>query len=188
MKKFFYLLLVLLTLLSCSEDKNEWITATIKEGEHTSTIDRRNIPAKRECCIEMLFDESNRTDTTYNAISKVYGVSDGYNHMKHSVRIGYRYFAERGDIAIYAFSHIDDSMTTHSSNILGYCDIGEISYACYKITNDKYIYKYKEGHIEHDRGRNSRAWIMYTLKPYFGGGWPAPHEMKVRYREYISTD
>ena len=183
MKKLIYLLALITIFSSCRPDQNEWIVATIKQGEHTSNLDSPNIPASQNTCIQMLFDESNRTDTTMNHINKVYGVSDGWNHKIHSVRIGYRYMADRGDIAIYAFSHINRNMTTNSSNILGYVSINEVSdCACYSITNDEYIYTYGKNTVIHDREKSGTI-LMYTLKPYFGGNPTAPHDMTVRYRE-----
>lgn len=179
MKTLLFTISIALTLISCNNNENEWITATIKKGQHNAKLDKPNIPAAMKRCIEFEFDESNRTDTTYNHVNKLYGTSDGWNHINHSVRIGYRYFADRGEIGIYAFSHIDGKF---KFDLMGYCPINEICMACYEIKVDNYTYTYKGSTIVHERSKN-RSLGGYHLKPYFGGHPTAPHDMTIRYRE-----
>lgn len=179
-------LIIALVILSCNKP-DEWITSTIEAGEHRSKSTKA-IPAKAKQALEVVFDGSNITDTTYNAISKIKGVSDGINHMKHSARIGYRYLAEQMIIGIYSFPHIDGQfyfnpdMEVRSPVLLGTVEIGRPVSIGWWVTKDEYRFYCQDAKHVYKRSKGNRLGVSYPLNFYFGGRDPAPHRMQIRYR------
>lgn len=179
MKQLIYLLFALITLASCSKQQF-WIKATVPEGKNHSSLNSL-FTSENKMATEVMFDESNITDTTMNFISKVVGRSDGLRHMEHSARIGYRYNAETGVIDLFGFSHVDGDFIF---NRLGSLNLNEPGVVGYHIDDEYYRYYYKDARVFHERS-DERKFVNnvgYTLKFYFGGNPPAPHDMNLYFR------
>lgn len=107
-------------------------------------------------------------------INKLYGVSDGLHHHRHSVRLGWRWVEGKG------------------IEILGYCYSNgrrDFKHICYAEPNKKYdaliqIHKGKYVIFVNDKvtifTRTSKWCLLrYRLSPYFGGDEVAPKEFKI---------
>ena len=114
----------------------------------------------------------------YLDINKLFGFSDGFNHHKDSIRVGWRNNRVQQKIDLFHYQYIDGKRVKEFLCGVGYDVPIEISIEAkksYHVTTVKGL----DLHIEKLSGRRRRHWFHYFLYLYFGGNLVAPKDMEV---------
>jgi hypothetical protein len=179
MKMVVFILLVLtFILLSChKKDDNGFYIFKIKEGKHRS-VNRVELTKKTdlnftfiltESCIYNLENKENQYD-----VNKLFGMSDGGNHMDNSARLGWRYL--NGKLEILGYTHYNKQFDFEKI-----CDVEpNVEYNCQiSFLEGKYRFIVGSNTLEMGRfnDKNKRNYILY---PYFGGDEVSPHDMTIK--------
>jgi hypothetical protein len=157
-------------------------TVTIKEGHHSTRrlfkfgIGRnfdmgRLVIFSKECDYSLPYPD-------YLDINKLFGFSDGFNHHKNSIRVGWRNNRVQQQIDLFHYQYIDGKRKTEFLCSVPY----ETPVSIYISAKKKYhITKVigRDLHIEKLSGRKKRHWFHYFLYLYFGGNLVAPKDMDV---------
>lgn len=178
-------LIVLLASLmaGCMNLDGGWIKMTVLQGEHY--VDNRPIwKYQRHYDFEVRFDHTVVTDTVINQINKVFGMSDSYDHRRHSLRLGYRWMGKYIGMYIYAradgkpdwnrqpiYKAKPNEVMRGSLTILEFYYEACINGNCHRIK----------------RTQTRTPLIRYRLYHHFGGRTPAPHDTHV-YIRFINHD
>ncbi len=112
-------------------------------------------------------------------INKLYGLSDDWDHMKNSIRIGWRCLDNK-EIELFYFAHLDGQMKYEKIISV---KPNEVFYVKILILDKKYSVdvRYNNKNYSKDIKRVSKWNLLprYYLKFYFGGNEVAPHNMSV---------
>ncbi len=144
---------------------------------------------KKELRYNIIFDSSCCYKLPDDDINKLFGFSIGFNHMKNSIRFGWRNLYPSKEIEIFAFYHIDGQFKYRKI-----CNIDidkQYTYSCViEKKDDYYFYSLTVFDGENILGSyksylfklKSKANFSYNLFPYFGGNMPAPHDMVIKFK------
>lgn len=113
-------------------------------------------------------------------INKLFGWSQGLHH-KNSCRLGWVWNLSKKKMEIHAYSYVKGKRL---SEYMCDCDLNKTYVGQIWIENSTYYFRVLDEKKEEILGYASIEAdylinIGYTLKPYFGGNQPAPHEMKI---------
>jgi hypothetical protein len=158
-------------------------TYTFKKYEHSSGVSFWPTLFKRKMFKKFKFDKSCAYDLNgidQFDINKLFGWSQIYHH-HNSCRFGWCWNLEKKKMEIYAYCYVN------SKRISEYiCDVDLDTWYRGQIwlENGNYYFRVLSDNQEEIMGYTSVPYeftvnIGYTLKPYFGGNQPAPHEMKI---------
>ena len=159
-------------------------TIKIKEGHHlTKRLFKFRIGRSLKLKRRIIFDEScrYRLPSPDNLdINKLFGFSEGFNHHKNSIRIGWIYYSEYDCIGLFIYQYIDGKRKTLPiANAVQFNQPIDI-----QITSHKDIYYITvinlKQKFEHKVKRNSNHWFHYFLYVYFGGNLVAPKDMEIQ--------
>lgn len=186
-----YLLLLLLAGCEKSEEagpppppppeENEFVTYSIKAGEHFSTNTYQAVSGKK-MSFEAIFDSSciYTTESNQNAgdINKLYGFSDcNTHHQVNSARVGWLWNGNA--IELYGYCYADSNRV---SKLLGTAEINEVLKFSIAVSSSQYIFTYNDSAINITRHCTDSVFTGYKLYPYFGGDETAPHDMHIQIR------
>lgn len=156
----------------------------IRKGNHYSFhLPSPYFGLKKNFVLKVLFNESckyNLVDVDQFDLNKLWGVSFG-NHLKNSIRIGWRYNIKSDKIELGAY--------IHENGIIGCRWIGELETGIkYDIDFDLtkvgfgVAISYTPAHFEYKEFdfNYPKTKIGYYLFPYFGGNKTAPHDIKIK--------
>ena len=127
----------------------------ILEGEHSSGFHFKPLFFIKELRAKVRFHES----CLYNhaaeyGVNKLFGFSQGLNHMKNSKRWGWT--SDGKKILLHLFDHIDGKIFSEEVDWVKPGEWRELA-----LTSPK------------------KTAVGYRLYPYFGGILPAPHDMDI---------
>lgn len=165
---------------------NDFITYTIKKGEHYSDAGYQSFIGK-ELRFEVIFDSSciYNTNLAENSadINKVYGVSDcGTRHQENSARVGWLW--KGSAVELYSYCYFRGE---RSSKLIGTTSIGKTNTLSISASGDQYIFEYEGETTKMKRYCNDALIKGYRLYPYFGGDETPPHDIRIRIRELKSN-
>lgn len=178
MRLMVYLILFLFLSSGCKKiDSNGYTIYEIKEGKHKSTYRYKNTKSNY-INFTVLFDSSavyqTVNPTNQYDVNKLYGVSDcGCNHIKYSMRIGWRWVDNNLELLWYRHKNENfdfDVITTVPVGTPITCSISLVE-GIYEVCVDgicKTILRPCE-----------ENYTRYYLYPYFGGDERAPHDIKI---------
>lgn len=149
---------------------------TINQGDHRSTYKfgftfQDVLHFKATFGFDCLYDEK---ELEYDAgdINKLYGFSDGFDHMKHSARFGWN--SCNGIIQLFAYAHVDGMIV---SKLMAGVNPGvETDFKIY-IMDDIYMFDIGTKSCQIARAQKGEKNFRYFLYPYFGGQQTAPRRM-----------
>lgn len=174
------LLFGLLSFYGCAKAQLDKETVyTIKKGEYYSDAKHKVIANKLKYQIK--FDQSAvyKIDSVNQYdINKLFGFNGCYaTHDYISARFGWNYVNDSVKIYYYIYDH--------GKRIYGYLtsvNINEFyTYELIQTTKD-YTFKIKDITYVHKKSTKCLAQFNYHLWPYFGGNIPAPHEVKIYFK------
>lgn len=153
----------------------------IKEGKHKASGLNFGFTLKRTISFEGMFFMSCIHQIEGNDkydINKFFGLSDSYNHMVDSIRLGWN-CSNGQDIGLFLFAHVNgkyvyEYLTHVKANQLFECVITILNNQyMVSIRDDKYVYT--------KTVKRTSNWfgIRYLLFPYFGGNQVSPKDMKL---------
>jgi hypothetical protein len=133
------------------------------------------------------FDESCRYDlgnTDQYDINKLCGIGYLPGHHKDSARFGWRYWAERKQIELWAYCYVNGRREIKQ---ICFCDIGKeyrieikaLTYAYYLVAYDSEGKTIGYAAIDHSHNKQ----FKYRLGTYFGGNQKAPHAIEIELRK-----
>ena len=156
---------------------------TINKGSHRSTW-LPKFTLLNNAFISFAFE----TDPSYilenkqdqEDTNKIFGISDGWHHHQHSVRIGWRYNTSDGKATYSVYYYRDGE---HYTEDLGPLKINQDIYACIEIKKDCYKVTTIDKQVEIPR---TSKWFgpRYFLYPYFGGQQVAPKQFKIKINKW----
>lgn len=171
-------LILIVVLLSChKKDDNGFYIFKIKKGNHRS-VNRIGFTKTNNLSFSFIMTEScnyelSNAENQYD-INKLFGMSDGGNHMDNSARLGWR--SIDGKIEILGYTHNNGQFFFEKI-----CDAKpNIEYNCQiSFLADKYVFTVDSNTLEMDRYKdnNKRKYLLY---PYFGGDEVAPHDITIK--------
>lgn len=175
---FIIIFLTLFVIFTCvKKDDDGFFLFKIKKGNHRST-NRIHFTKKNnlnfsfiltESCIYKLENKENQYD-----VNKLFGMSDGGNHMDNSARLGWRYLD--GKLEILGYTHYNKQFDFEKI-----CDVEpNVEYNCQiSFLEGKYRFIVGSNTLEMGRfmDKNKRNYILY---PYFGGDEVSPHDMVIK--------
>lgn len=146
----------------------------ISKGNHKNfRLPKITFRKKIEGTIAFLGDMSYEIDRQFDT-NKVVGLSDSWNHLRHSVRIGWRWY--RGELQVMALIHRRKKI-----GISYLMTVEENKEYPFLISIEKDSYKIMFDNKEFQFERVSRwNFLRYYLFPYFGGTTKAPKEFKFK--------
>jgi hypothetical protein len=112
---------------------------------------------------------SNQDDT-----NKLWGFSDGFDHLVNSARIGWRYY--EGNLQLMAYAHVAGIFRYEELTII---QPGEEVTCRIKILGTHYVFAVKDVVIEIPRVTSGDYVTGYQLFPYFGGDEVAPQDIRI---------
>tara|TARA_Y100000385_G_scaffold287717_1_gene352557 strand:+ start:2269 stop:2808 length:540 start_codon:yes stop_codon:yes gene_type:complete len=176
------LLLIFLSFLGCSKiDENGFKSFKIKKDCHRSGYryksDKRNYIE-----FDVIFDESaiytTKSPLNQADVNKLYGVSDcGKNHMKYSIRFGWRYYND--SLQILWFKHEAGEFTF---DVIKKIKINRTYTLSLHITENEYILCVDNVCTITNR-TCPKTYRRYYLYPYFGGDETAPHDIVIKIKD-----
>ena len=154
---------------------------SIKQEKHYSNF-HFDFTTKKELDFTVIFKENclysiDKNNLDLYDINKLFGLSDDYNHMKNSLRIGWN-CEDNENIKLYSFIHNDYKF---KSELL--CTIKpeeEIKIKLLIYNNQYGILIFYNDEIIYKKYRRTSKWnipFRYILKPYFGGNLVAPKDL-----------
>lgn len=154
-------------------------TYTIDAGKHRCNEEYFKPLHVRDMYFTVVFDESGIYDV-HDEIdqidtNKLWGLSDGINHMKNSARIGWNYVD--GSIRLRAFAHVNGVMKYEEITPI---QPGEEVHCSIRIYGRFYFFQAKDKIVQIERATKSNYVDGYQLFPYFGGNKPAPHKITIK--------
>jgi hypothetical protein len=151
---------------------------TIQKGSHRSTwLPKFTTNTIVNFNFQFLSDPSYIVDNQADQedTNKIFGVSDSWNHHKHSIRLGWRYDDKMQQSILSVYYYRDGK---HYIQDLGQIEQEKLYYC--------YISIYKDNYLVGGLGdvvsipRTSKWWgPRYLLFPYFGGQQVAPKQFKI---------
>lgn len=191
MKNFLILIITGILITSCEIELDNWlnlqswITYSIKEGKHNSTLqlatfqgtELKFLAEFNDSAIYLSSDTVNQRD-----INKLYGFSDcSSQHQRNSARFGWSWDANTEELKIYAYCYEDGNI---QKKYIKSVDLNTIYEYRIRIDGRKYYFTLDGEMVEMDRGcNNKRGMVRYYLYPYFGGDEKAPHDISIRIKE-----
>lgn len=108
--------------------------------------------------------------------NKIFGISDGWHHRLHSVRIGWRHDPVTNETPYCVYYYRDGE---HFTQDLGLVKVNQDIYICIEIENDHYRVTTLGKQVQIPR---TSKWVgpRYYLYPYFGGQQVAPKQFKIK--------
>ncbi len=179
----------LLLLVGCSEDfpfalpgkhyKGTAILHTIHTGAHKS--DQRVPTLVSGDGVKFNFNFQEVCKPVDSAIQKLYGLSDGLNHMKNSARFGF-VVKQDSSIDIFPFWHSDGNF---HQQWMGTVHLYEWHYATVEIEKEFYEFQLDDKVIRFPRLRNHMGPFDYRLFPFYddGNGHGAPGPVRIMIEE-----
>ena len=166
---------ILLLLASCGKPSAEIKSYHVDKGDHyCSPREVREVTETLN--FQFFVDESWQYEVETSGINKVVGISDGTDHMKNSVRLGW--MDNNGQLEAYIYVHNGDKDRHVSEKI---CNL---SYGWHSaeigIMIDNY-YVIVDG-ICRSVDRNNKSQVHLMLYPYFGGQCTAPHNINFKFK------
>jgi hypothetical protein len=170
-------------LLSCERSSLEesWVFYTIPEGNHSSLENQVSFHHKNQVKFDVFFSLNclyQISGEDGSDLNKLYGLSDGMNHMQNSARFAWRCLNGR-TIELWYFVHSDGSQVYEK---MGEVLPGEIHHLEIDIQEKSYRFRMDERQVEVNRTKSTS--MGYRCYPYFGGNLTAPHEMTIAIWEY----
>jgi hypothetical protein len=177
MKYLLSLLLISVTLLSCSKEVTDdgFKVYKINKGDHEST-NRVDITVRDRVSYKVMFTESCLYKITGDDsldVNKLFGLSDASSHSNHSARFGWR--TNNGQIEIMTYVRRSGKIITEP---IGKVDIGQVADYKIEILDTIYTFKFNSTVLSVKRESNYNG-IRYHLWPYFGGNQTAPHLIEI---------
>ncbi len=116
-------------------------------------------------------NKSDQKDT-----NKIFGISDGWHHRIHSIRIGWRHNPDIRQTTYCVYYYVDGK---HYVEDLGPLRVNQDIYIRIEIEKGFYIVKTSEKVVKIER---TSKWFgpRYYLYPYFGGQQVAPKQFKIK--------
>lgn len=146
-----------------------------------NTIQSRVVKFSETC----MYDDEGRS----GQINKLFGFSQGFPHQANYLLIGWRSRKDLGGIELLPYMHFNYEkiyyqrapqhfIESENQDPFILDDFNRSVFITINTTDPKYYIFAVNGKIWHVL-RANKPWfpIGYTLKPYFGGQLPAPHEM-----------
>lgn len=179
MKKFLFLIgSGLIFLFGClKKDESGFYIFKIKKGDHRSTTRYQRVSTNSLNFTIILTEsckyQSNSPDNQLD-INKVFGMSDGGNHMNNSARIGWRYYNNK--LELHAYTHYNGNF-----DFKKICDVdADKEYNCQISYMDGYYnFVVNSVSVTMPRFENSDK-KKYLLYPYFGGDETAPQDITIK--------
>jgi hypothetical protein len=154
-------------------------TYTIKAGKHKCQEAYFKPIRVRDMYFVAKFDESaiytSKTAENQYDINKLWGVSDGLNHMKNSARIGWNYVD--GEIRLHAFAHVNGEMKYQEITTV---KPGQEVPCKISIHGDFYIFTANGNIVSIPRKTKTTLVDGYQLFPYFGGNETTLHKITIQ--------
>lgn len=172
-----YLLFILFFLLSCRKEGNikEF---KIKKGNHSSQLYLGNIKSN-VIDVDILFDSSCIYDLKdsiqQHDINKLIGfTSCGSLHHTNSARFGWRWYND--SLQIFSYCYVN------KNRIIEYIkSVNVEEWHNYQIIDNEFYYNFVVDDISTYTNKDSCLESnRYLLKPYFGGDFPAPHDIYIK--------
>jgi hypothetical protein len=158
----------------------------IKKGKHYSNK-RFPVPliGRESVHCRVTFDNTAR----YNLqgpdqydINKLFGFSEGFNHHKHSARIGWNWNPQLQRIQLSAYCYVNGKRQVA---MIGNIHPGQTIEARISALPGRYTFfvfadSFQEGVETAEIPRTKKGRIFgFRLNPYFGGNQPAPHDIAI---------
>lgn len=112
--------------------------------------------------------------------NKIFGISDGWHHHEHSVRIGWRHDFNTNQTTYCVYYYKDGK---HYTEDLGPLKMNQDIYVCIEIKKDHYKVTTVDKSLEIPR---TSRWFgpRYYLYPYFGGQQVAPKQFRIKINKW----
>ena len=188
MRRIIIICLFLLISISCSKEIDDlgFRVYTIPEGKHRSG-NFYNTPNDSKIKFDFILDESaeyiSEVPRNQSDINKIYGFSDfGKNHLKYSIRLGWRYNELTDKIELCWLRHEDG---VHKGETIRTIEPNKIYNATIDIETFWYVIIINSDTTKVIR-RPKGMWGLvrrYMLYPYFGGNEYAPHNITIKIKE-----
>lgn len=161
------------------KEKDGFYHFEIKKGAHRSCAAIRYTESK-SIEFEATFDDTfeYKTDDPQNQedVNKLFGISDGFSHIRNSARIGWRCLD--GRLEILAYTHFDGVFEFQKI-----CDAkpGESILCRIDLADGGYAFS-AGGKTICMRRHPKKSGMNYYLWPYFGGDEAAPRSISIKIR------
>ena len=167
--------------------KRQWIPYLIKKGRHYSinTNSLFHLPwkfsfAPRALRFSAIFGEGTNAFKPEGDISKLYGMTFGFDPHWRSIRIGWRY--EGNDMFQLFIYWYEDGKRKHKP-IMKVGMLEQIDFNIFHNNKDKVIvevkYKKQTSVVDSVPMSKESVWLRFKLYPYFGGNITAPCDMRI---------
>lgn len=147
---------------------------TIKKDNHRSVLFPR-LTFKKSIFFSFRF-LTDFPQTEYT--NKIYGLIDGIDPHKNSVRLGFRRKRDKIEISSIVYNNGVRTITT-----LKRIELDELSFATIAKLKDKYIIKLNEDNFSFKRTSNFNL-FSFRLFPFWGGVEKSAKEFKIEIVEY----
>jgi len=200
MKNYCYLTIIsLLFLLSCNKETEGYIRAVTTPAADTNIayIDYM-IPEGGQYCdknfylpvsytrqqFSVMFDSSAIYKTTGQNnqmdINKLYGFSDNNSeHHVYSARIGWRW--SNDSLRLFAYVYNNEIRSTKELCVVA---LNNEILCAIEVTGNQYLFTVNGIVVTMPRGSSTGTGAGYKLYPYFGGDETAPHNIRIRIKEF----
>jgi len=178
----YFIIVLIILICSCKKldefSPRQFRIYTIEEGRHKS----ESLPSIKLNSKYIEFEALFNSSCIYNIgqdqsdINKLYGFSNGTNHLENSARFGWRWY--NNELQILAYTHIDSKIQWKYITTIDYNKI--YSYKL-SITNNNYVFTCNNTTVE--LPASGKGVIRYYLFPYFGGNKTAPHKITITIKE-----
>lgn len=178
-----YKFLLFLLLTSCVDLLDTWDGYVIEKGEHKSKLaeDYLNAPINENRLIfKARFLDGMYYSPAYEDLNKLYGFCDCNSTVhQNSARFAWRHNG-KGVVEIYTYVYADGKREFKKIGETYHNTVNE-----YEIIakGDKYVFKFDDKIIEHQRTKNCKHGLRIRLYPYFGGNNPAPERQLIHIYE-----
>jgi hypothetical protein len=152
---------------------------TIRAGKHRCDEEYLKPLTVNGTSFVVKFDDSaiytSKTRENQYDTNKLWGFSDGWNHMKNSARIGWDYLD--GELSLHAFAHVNGEMKYQKLTTI---KPGEEVACRIRIFGSYYIFTAKGEVVAIPRATTKAFVDGYQLFPYFGGDETASHQITIQ--------
>jgi hypothetical protein len=162
---------------------------TIPAGDHFSNhmfhfgitfMNRIRFKAKFDASCVYDLPDSEKTDYNHDYdINKLYGFATTYNLHNQSARIGWRCLDDK-TIQILTYTYNDHVRIPET--VLGTVNVGEEFECAIEDLETSYAFTFKYNGktvVARTPKQPDKVLFKFILYPYFGGNFPAPHDMHI---------
>lgn len=151
---------------------------SVKKGEHWFKPKQNKLffGRKRKLKVSFKFNDNCLYSSDYGQWNKLVGLSDfNTHHSKHSVRIGWR-GSNNKNIELCLYTRTGGKWKALE---IGFIDVETVQTAEIEIRKKEYVVTFEGKEYKLPRSKRRRWGVNYLLQPYFGGKYPAYHDMNL---------